>query len=172
MQNVIQTLYGVNMYINAVNYAGRIQETTLPQVKSKNIEHKPASNLGAFSLPGGFEEMNLKTKHNSVDADIMAVSADIYTYQDIMIRGNIDAYTRGGRTGSAAFVAVLKARSLGTPAVTQKHQDNPDIDVEWGVIAYRLEIAGEEIFDIDFFAQKYIVEGVDLMGDFRVNLGL
>jgi phage tail tube protein FII len=28
------------------------------------------------------------------------------------------------------------------------------------------------LFDVDFFANKYIVDGVDQMADYRANLGL
>ena len=64
--NTIQTLYNANVYMNGENYAGRAEEVTLPDLKAKTVDHKPLSNIGAFKLPTGLDQMSMKIKWNSI----------------------------------------------------------------------------------------------------------
>jgi hypothetical protein len=168
----ISTLYNANVYMGGDSYAGQGQEVTLPNPKPKLAEHKPLSGIGAFDLTTGLDKMNMKVKWNSIDADVMKIAANFYSSNDIMIRANSDVWENGSRTGSVPVVAIIRGLSINLPAIVLKHQDNPDIETEFNVTAYKLIIDNEVIFDIDLFAQIYIVDGVDLMAEYRSNLGI
>jgi len=172
MATVIQTLYNANIYINGGSYAGRAEEVTLPDLKPKMVDHKPLSGIGSFELPTGLDKMTMKIKWNSADDQIMGNSADFYNSKDIMIRANADVWVNGTRSGSYPVTAFVRGLSKNLPPIGLKHQDNPDVESEYSVTAYKLEYDGNVVFDVDFFAQVYIVEGVDMLAQYRANLGL
>lgn len=172
MGNDISTLYGANVYYNGQSFAGVAEEVTCPDLKAKTISLKALSNTGGFKLPVGFDEMGMKIKWNTVNADVMGNAADFYNANDIMIRSNIDTWENGSKTGSKSVVMFVRALNLNLPAIALKHQDNPEVETEFSVTGYKLEIDGEVIYDIDFFANVYIVRGVDMLADYRANLGL
>ena len=170
--SVISKLYNANVYINGGSYAGLAEEVTAPDLKPKKSTHKALSNIGEFELPTGLGPMNMKIKWNTVNADVMATSADFYNAADIMIRSNIDVWENGSIVGTQSVAMFIRGLSNNLPPVNFKHQDNPEVESEFSVTGYKLEIDGEVIYDIDYFANVYIVRGVDKLADYRANLGL
>lgn len=172
MPNQISKLYNANVYLDGTSYAGLAEEVTLPDLKPKVSEHKALSNIGSFELPTGLDKMGMKIKWNTVNGAVMANSADFYNARDIMIRSSIDVWENGSKVGTQSVTAFLRGLSKTLPAVGFKHQDNPEVETEFSVTGYKLEIDGAVVFDVDYFANVYIVDGVDMLADYRANLGL
>jgi hypothetical protein len=168
----ISTLYNANVYLDGESYAGQAEELTLPDLKAKMVDHKALSMIGSFELPTGLDKMMMKIKWNSINVDVMTAAANFYNSSDIMVRANSDNWQNGSRTGSVPVIAIIRGLNKNLPAITLKHQDSPDIETEYSCTAYKLIIDGNVVFDIDFFAQVYIVDGVDLMEEYRTNLGI
>jgi P2 family phage contractile tail tube protein len=172
MGNRISKLYNANVYLDGDSYAGLAEEVTAPDLKPKMTEHKALSNIGSFELPTGLDKMGMKIKWNTVNADVMRTSADFYNSKNIMIRANIDEWEDGSKAASVPCIMFIRGLSKTLPAVGFKHQDNAEVESEFSVTGYRLEIAGVEVFNIDLFANVYIVDGEDMLADYRANLGL
>lgn len=169
---VISKLYNANVYVDGDSYAGLAEEVTLPDLKPKMSDHHALSNIGVFELPTGLDKMSMKIKWNTVNRDVMVASADFYNAKDIMIRSNIDNWEGGSKSGSVPCVAFIRGLSKNLPAVGLKHQDNPEVESEFSCTGYKLQIDGQTVFDVDFFANKYIVDGEDKLADYRADLGL
>ncbi len=172
MSTTIGTLYNANVYVNGENFAGIAEEITTPDLKPKMTDHKPLSGIGSFELPTGLDKMSMKIKWNFISPDVLTNAADFYTSQDVMIRANADIWDNGSRVESQPVTAFVRGLSKNLPAIALKHQDNPDIETELSCTGYKLEYNGKVLFEVDFFAQVYIVDGVDKMADYRANLGL
>lgn len=168
----VRTLYNGNVYIDGTSYAGNADEIDLPEVKPKEIDHKPLSSMGAFDLVVGLDKMDMKIKWNNVNPDIVKKQADFYTARQLIVRSNMDIWVSGTKTKSVPVVATLTAKSRTIPGIGLKHQENADMPSEWNVTQYQLTVNGEILYDIDLMAQVYIVDGVDLLQDYRNNLGL
>lgn len=169
----IRTLYNANVYIDGINHAGKSEEVTLPVVKPALVDHIALSMIGKIELPAGLDKMDsLKIKWNSIDPDIIKSTADFYTSRDIMIRSNGDVWMNGSRQSSEPVTIFLRGLSMGTPPIEFKHQQSPGIETEFTMSYYKMEINGAVMFEVDYYAQVYIVDGVDLMADYRANLGL
>jgi hypothetical protein len=168
----IATLYNANVYVNGESFAGVAEEVTLPDLKPKMTDHHPLSGIGTIELPTGLDKMGMKIKWNSANPDVLMNSADFYNAQDIMIRANSDIWVNDSRTGSVPVTAFIRGRSTGVPPIGLKHQDNPDIETNYTIHAYKLEMDGAVLFEIDLYAQVYIVDGVDMYAAYRANLGL
>ena len=168
----IQTLYNANAYVDGDNFAGIVEELTTPDFKPKMTDHKPLSGIGGIKIPTGLDEMTFKMKLNSIEPVLLAKSADFYTAQDIMIRANSDIWENDSRSESVPVTFFIRGRSTGVPAIGLKHQDNPDIELNYTVHYYKVEIDGVVLFEVDYYAQVYIVNGSDLMAAYRANLGI
>lgn len=172
MPNQISKLYNANVYLDGTSYAGLAEEVSAPDLKPIMSDHKSLSNIGKFKLPTGLDEMKMKIKWNTVNFDVMATSADFYNAKDIMIRSSIDVWENGDKIGTQGVAMFIRGLSTNLPPVNFKHQDNPEVETEFSVTGYKLEIDGIVVFHVDYFANIYIVDGVDKLADYRANLGI
>lgn len=168
----IRTVYNANVYMDGTSHAGKASEVTLPDLKAKMLDHNPISGIGSMELPIGLEKMGMKIKWNTVDADVLAKVCNFFVPVNLMIRSNSDTWVNSERTGSAAVVATIRAKSKTAPPINIKHQDNVDIETEFSVTAYKLEIGERVILDVDIEAQVCIIDGVDVFAQYRENLGI
>lgn len=168
----IQTLYDANTYLNGENYYGRMEEVTLPDLKWKMTDHKAMGMGGAIELPAGNDKMEMKLKLNSLYESAMTAFANPYVEQLIILRGNVQVWEGNDMVGEKAAVAFIRGKSKGLPPIGLKHQDNPDLETTIAVTAYKLEVDGVELFDVDYLQQKFVVDGVDLWAQRRANLGI
>jgi uncharacterized protein len=172
MAITISTLSNANVYINGSAFAGQAEEVTLPDLKPKMTEMKALSQMGVIEVTTGLEKMGVKIKWNSVNPEVLASSADFFNADSIMIRANLTTWQNGSRLSDVPCVAFVKGLNKNLPAIGIKHQDTPDVEQEFSVSYYRLEINGAVVFEVDFYANVYIVDGEDMLADLRANLGL
>ena len=168
----IRTLYNANVYVQGDNFAGVAEEVTLPDLKAKLSDHKPLSGVGSLELFAGLDKMSMKVKWNSINEQVMINSANFFDAQDIMVRANSERWENDSRVASEPVAAFMRGRPKGVPPIGLKHQDNPDVETEYTISYYKLEVAGRVLFEVDFYAQIYVVDGVDLLADYRANLGI
>jgi P2 family phage contractile tail tube protein len=171
-KNTIQQVFNGNMYFNGVSWAGKVEESTFPDLKFMFTDKKSLSNFAKFQLPTGMDVMEFKAKLNSINKDVIVVCANPFTSSDIMIRTTIQNWEGGDKTNEVPMVAYIKGTSKKMPPIALKQNDSTEIDLEYTVTGYRLEIDGVIVIDADVYANKLIVDGVDLLADYRANLGL
>jgi len=173
MSVIINRLTNGNVYVDETNFFGAIEEANLPEVKAVESEHKSLGMIGKVEFPAGIDKMECKIKWNSLSESAMAYSADFYTPRTIMIRSSLEKYDANlGRVAQVPVVATIRGQFKKLPGIAFKQQDNPDMDSDITVTAYNLMVNGVEIVDIDVLAQVYRVYGVDLMLQYRNNLGI
>ncbi len=154
------------------SFYGQAEEVTFPDLKAKQIEHKGLGMLGVVDIPVGIDKMSVKVKWGSINSDVIKQSADFYTSRLWMIRANMAVMRNGSKVADQPVIGFLNLLPKNAPAIGIKNQDDTDMETEFSVNAYRLEMNGEAIFDINLYAHKYIVNGVDLTAQQRANLGI
>ena len=170
--NNVSVLVGANVYMDGQTYAGQVEEATMPDPKPVMQEIKALSMYGKIELPHGLDKMSCKLKWNSVSADIIKKAANVFNSIDVMIRSNIAVWANGDKTQDVPCVAFIRGTSKsGVPPIGLKHQDKSDLETEYAVTYYKLEIGGVPVVEIDFYANVYMVDGVDMLADYRANLG-
>jgi hypothetical protein len=166
----IRKLVNANVYLNGVSYAGMASEVTLPEVKALTKDHQPSSLAGKMKVPMGLDEMTLVIK-GDFDAAFVATCADIYHLQLLQIRCNLPGYDESGRAIEQSVVANLRAMPTGSKPGAVKGQDASEQDYNFNVWAYKLEVDGVPLFDIDLTTNKHQVLGKNLLATANENLG-
>lgn len=166
----IRKLVNANVYLNGVNYAGMASEVTLPEVKAVTKDHQPSSLAGKMKVPMGLDEMSLVIK-GDFDPAFTAACADIYHLQLLQIRCNLPGYDETGRAMEQCVVAHIRAIPTGSKPGAVKGQESSEQEYNFNVWAYKLEVDGVPLFDIDLTTNKHQVLGKNLLSTANDNLG-
>lgn len=161
-----------NVYLDGVSFMGMAEEVTLPEVAAKMIDHKALGMVGETEFPSGLMKMSAKIKWNAIYPEVMIKTHNVYQSIRLMIRSSVESYEGNSRTAEVPCVVYLTATPKKTGGLVFKHQDNIETEDEFNVSAYKLEIDGEEIVDIDVMATIWRVNGVDMLAQYRSNLGI
>lgn len=172
MNNLINKVTNANVYLDGVSYMGRAEEVSLPDLQPKMVDHKGLGMVGELELPGGLQKMSMKIKWNAIYPDVMKKTHDVYSSIRLMLRTNIETFEGGSRTAQAPFVVYVTVIPKKSGGLVFKPQDNVEREDEFNVTAYKMEVDGEEIIDIDIMANVWRVNGQDQLAVYRANLGV
>jgi hypothetical protein len=161
-----------NIYIDGSSFLGRAEEFSLPTVKTKTSEHKAIGMIATMEHFSGIEKMEMKIKWNSFYADVLKKNADFTKTVNIQIRASVEEYNSAGRGAESPMVLTVTAQYKDFPLGNFKQHDNVELETTLNVLAFKQEINGEEIIEIDIMANIYKANGVDLMAKYRANLGI
>jgi len=169
----INRLSNANVYSSGNNsLLGKVEEITLPAVKSKNVDVKALGLIMDIELPSGFEKMGGKMKWNAVYPELFTEFGSPFKTKQIQVRANLETYDSSGRTSEKSVVAFLTIRFKDVlPPLGFKMNDNPEQESEFSCSYYRLEIDGVRKLEIDAFANIFFVDDNDELGTYRKNLG-
>lgn len=167
----INRVTNANVYINGTNHLGRVQEMELPVVKQKMAEHKALGMVGTVEFFAGLEKMEAKLTWNSFYADAMVAAADPTKTVQLQVRSSLETYDSTGRTAQVPVVVFLTAQYKDFPLGNFKQHDNVELVSMLSVTAFRLEIDGQSILEIDVLANVYKVNGTDVLTQYRANIG-
>lgn len=168
----INRITNANVYADGKSLLGRAEEVTMPTVKYKNADHKALGMVGEMEYTSGIEKMEAKIKWNSFYPDVMKKFANPFSGIKLQVRASMDVYEAGSRTRQVPVVLYLTVRPKEQPLGAFKAQDNVELENSLACSYCKLEIDGETITEIDVEANIWIVDGVDLLKEYRQNLGI
>lgn len=151
---------------------GRAEEITLPDVKYKQADHKALGMFGEMEYTAGMEKLTTKIKWNSFYPEVLKKTANPYSAIKLQIRASMEIFEGGARVAEVPVIVYLTVRSKGTPLGTFKAQDNAEGETEFAVSYFKQDINSETIIEVDVEANIWIVDGVDLLANYRQNLGI
>lgn len=172
MAQRIQRITNANIYIDGLNLWGTAEEVTMPDVKAAMAEFKALGNIGKVELFSGIDKMELKIKWNSKFADVDKLMADFTKTRNIQVRQNIDVYSGSALSARQPLVTYLRGTSKQIQAGNQKPHDNVETESQFNITYIKQEINGVEVFEFDAMNNIYRVDGVDLLAQYRANLGI
>ena len=168
----VNKVTNANVYVDGASWMGRAEEISLPDVAVKMSDHKALGMVGESQLPAGLQKMSAKIKWNAVYSDVMKKTHDPFTACRLMVRASVETYEGGSRTAQVPCVVYLTGTWMKSGGLNFKPQDNVEMENELNVTAYKMEINGEEIVDIDVLNNRWRVNGVDQLATYRANLGI
>lgn len=168
----INRLTNANVYVDGNSLLGRAEEINLPDIKHKMAEHKAIGMVGSAEFFSGIDKMECSIKWNSFYSEVLKKAANPMTAVQLQVRSSLENYTSQGRTAQLPVVAFISAAYKNFPGGNFKQHDNVEVSSQLSVYYYRLEINGEVIVEIDVLANIYKVDGVDLLAQYRANLGI
>lgn len=167
----INRLTNANVYADGKSMLGKAEEVSLPDIKHMMAEHKALGMVGKTEFWSGIDKMEAKIKWNSFYADAMKKFADPTKAIQLQIRGNLEVYTSGGRSEQQPVVCFLTVTSKNFPLGNYKQHDNVELETNLNVIYARLEVNRESIMEVDVLSNIYKVDGVDILAEYRANIG-
>jgi len=170
--NLINKCTNANIYLNGISFMGRAEEVNLPDVATKMVDHKALGMVGELELPAGLQKMSAKIKWNAIYPEVLKPAYNSFQAVRLQVRTSVETYEGASRVAQVPAVIFMTAVFKKTGGLGFKPQDNVEMEHELNVTAYKLEINGEEIVDIDVMANIWRVAGVDQLATYRANIGL
>jgi len=168
----VNRLTNANVYVNGTSQLGKAEEINLPEINFKQSEHKAIGMIGSFELFSGIDKMEATIKWNAFYADTMLQFADPRKALKLQVRASQETYNSSGLTEEVSYVAYITGQPKNFPAGNFKQSDNVEATSKMTVTAYKLEIDGRVVVEIDVLANIYSVDGVDMFATYRANLGI
>lgn len=167
----INRLTNANVYLGADSLMGQAEEINLPEVKVKTAEHKALGMNASLELPAGLDKMEGKIKWTSFYKDSLVKVANPYATIQVQVRGNLEGYEAQGRVSEVPVVAVMSIQAKNFPGVGLKQQENAEMETAFSCLYYKLTIDGQDVIEVDVLANIHKAGGVDLLANYRTNLG-
>lgn len=172
MATTVKRITDANVYLDGVNFLGKAQEITLPDLKFQMAAHNALGMFGKVELPAGLEAMEATVKMNGIYKEFSKLMADPFTARTLVVYSNQETWSGGGRTAQEQVVLTLVGTSKSTPLGAFKQHEPVDSSGVLAITAAKLEVAGETVFDVDVLNNIFKVNGTDLLADYRANLAL
>ena len=171
-QTSVNRLTNANVYLNGKSLLGKAEEINLPDIKHMLSEHKALGMIGKVELWSGIEKLEAKIKWNSFYADVHKTVANPFSALQLQVRSSLETYTSQGRTAQQPVVVHLTGMSKNFPTGNFKQHDNVELETNMTVTYVKVVVGGEVVTEYDVLANIFKVGGVDVMAQYRANLGI
>lgn len=168
----IKKITNANVYMNGSSLLGRAEEVMCPVIKHKFAEFKALGFVGTVDFFSGIEKMEAKIKWNSFYPDVLKVVANPINAINLQVRASLETYGSAGRISEEAVVIYMTASPKDFPMGNFKQHDNVEMETNFSLTYCKLEIGGLPIVEIDLLANIYKVSGIDILSQYRANLGI
>ena len=167
----VNRVTNANVYMDGRTLLGRAEEVDLPQVKHKMAEHKALGMIGASEFFAGVEKMECKIKWTSFYPEVLRAAADPFKAVRLQLRASLETYTGQGRVAETAVMVSLTAAFKDFPLGSFKQHEAVSPESNLAVHYAKMEIGGQEIFELDVMENIYKVAGADVLARYRFNIG-
>lgn len=167
----IHRITNANVYLAGQSLLGRAEEVQLPQIKAKMVEHKAVGMVGTIEAFAGFEKLEGKIKWASFYADVLRKVANPFKALQLQVRGSMPIILGGSVSREAPVVALLSVVFKSLPGGTYKQHENVELETEFIAYYMKLTVDGQDVAEIDVLENIYKAGGVDLLAQYRANIG-
>jgi len=169
---LIKQLTHCNVYGNGNSFLGQFAEVTFPELKHKMIEHKGGDMIGTKRVPTSLEAMEATFKANGFYEDFNILTANPNAVISLQVRGNQRIMDGTGVQADVPVVLYLRGTFSDRKLGSFKQGDGTQPEYKMEVSYYRLVVNGVDQEEVDIDNSIHVVGGVDLLAQFRDNLGL
>lgn len=167
----VNRIVNANIYIDGTNLLGRAEEVKLPDISAIMQEHKAIGMVGKIELPAGFDKLEGEIKWNSLYEEAARAMANPFQAVQLQCRSSIETYGSGGRTAQTALATFLTVMFKKNPLGTFKQHDNAEFASTFTATYIKQVIDGQDVLELDYLANIFKVRGVDLLDQYRTNIG-
>lgn len=167
----IHSVTNANVYVDGVTFIGKAKEIDVPEATYKMVDHEALGMIGMTELFAGIEKMEATIMWNSIYGD--AIKKLMNPNQPVLLqaRANKRISNSSGLVGEVPVVLTMSARPKNAPGFNFKQQENVEAETKLNITAIKLEIDSEIIYDIDLLANIFKVDGVDILAQYKRNIG-
>lgn len=167
----VNRLTNANIYVDGTNMLGRAAEIELPEITHKMSDHEALGMIGMVEFFSGIEKMEGKIKWNAFYTDALGFIGDPTKTVQLMVRSSLETYESAGRTDEVAVVVYLTVQFKSLPLGNYQQHENVELESQFACYASKMEIDGAPQVEIDLLSNIYKVQGVDIMANYRANIG-
>lgn len=161
-----------NIYVDGQSFIGRAEEVTLPNINFKMADHSSLGMVGELEYFAGIDKMEAKIKWNSYYPEVLKKFSNPFNSVKLQVRSSVDTYEDNSRVKQMPLVVYLTVRPKSNPLGTFKSQENVDLENTLSVSYVKIELNGEVLTEVDVEANIFFSNGVDLLKEYRQNLGI
>ncbi|MFP1796906.1 phage major tail tube protein [Lonsdalea quercina] len=167
----VNRITNANIYLSGANLLGRAEEIKLPDISMTMQEHKALGMVGKIELPSGFDKLEGEIKWNSFYREAMLATANPYSALSLQCRSSVERYTAQGRVDEVPMITYLTVMFKKNPLGTFKPHENAEFSSSFNCTYVKQVMDGEDILELDYLANIFMVKGVDQLSDYRTNIG-
>lgn len=168
----IKKIFNANVYIDGTNsLLGRAREIVLPSVTMNTEEHKGLGMLGALELPVGLAPLVTTVTWSGWYADRVLL-ANPFASRKLQVRASVETFGAGGRVEQQPLVVLLTASWKTAPLGTLSAGSGGEVQDELATTYVRLLVDGVELLEVDVHNNIWRQGGVDVLEQYRANLGV
>ncbi len=160
------------VYIDGNCMLGRAEDIKLPVIKFKQDDKSSLGMVGTFKQVMGLESMEGDIKWNSFYADVWQKILNPYQAVQLQIRGSLETWVGGSRTDEQPYVVLLSVNFSEVPGGDFKPRAAAEFPSKFSASYMKQIVAGQEVLEYDAMNNIYKVGGVDMLEQYRLNLGL
>lgn len=168
----VKQLMNCNLYAEGGSFLGALLSITLPEIKHKAVEHKGGDMIGTAKLPGSMESMSSTIKMNGLYADFHSMTANPNKMVSLMVRANQKGRDGYGNIYEEPVTLFLRGWFSGRKVGELKSSEGTNPEYVMEVFYYRLAVNGLDLEEMDIENCIHRVDGVDILADYRSNLGI
>ncbi|WP_284890565.1 phage major tail tube protein [Burkholderia sp. lyk4-R2A-23] len=164
-----ETLYNCNTFVDGRSYAGRATSMTPPKLKIKTDDFRAGGMDAAVKIDQGMEPLDASFAMATMEYEVLRFFGlvDQGAFNGVFRAVFMD---RSGKTKSAAVY--LRGMLYEVDPGDWKPGDKVEAKFSVSCDYYKLEVAGVIVHEIDIFACKRVINGVDQLAEVRKGLGM
>ncbi|VWB35397.1 phage major tail tube protein [Burkholderia arboris] len=164
-----ETLHNCNAFVDGRGYAGRATSMTPPKLKIKTDDFRAGGMDGTAKVDQGMEAMDASFAMSTMEYEVLR-------FFGLVDQGAFNGVFRAvfmDRNGKTKNVAVY-LRGMLYEVDPGEWKPGEKVDAKYSVSCdyYKLEVDGAIVHEIDIFACKRVINGVDQLAEVRKGLGM
>jgi len=167
----INRLVNCNVYLNGSSMLGRCEEAKVPGIKHVMQEHKALGMVGKTELWSGIDKLEADFKWASFYPEVMRVIANPFTSVALQVRGSLQIWDDSGVTAETALVVHLRGLFKEHGFGDYKMITPAEFPSKFAATYVKCVHDGAELYELDSLSNILKVNGVDLLANYRANIG-
>lgn len=169
MAMIPEILANMNLFVDGVSFQGDVPSLTLPKLTLKMEEHRPGGMDMPIEMDVGMEKM----ESNFTTTGVRKESLKFYGLADgNAFNGTFRGSFKGQKGETKAVIVTQRGTLKELDMGDWKPGDKAELKHAVALTYYKLEVAGEVIYEIDPAGMKRVINGVDQLAGQRRDLGL
>ena len=167
----INRLTNVNVYMNGSSMLGRCEEAKVPGIKHVMAEHKALGMVGKVDLWAGIDKLEADFKWASFYAEVMGTIANPFVAVALQVRGSLQTWDDGGLSAEKPVVVHMRGMFSEHAFGDYKMITPAEFPSKFAASYVKCTHDGSDLYEIDKFATILKVRGVDILANYRANIG-
>ena len=126
---------------------------------------------GTVEALAGCARLDGKIKWASFYAGALKKAANPFKAVQLQVRGSMPIIVGGSVSREAPVVAILSVVFKSLPGGSYKQHENVELETDFTAYYMKLTVDGQDVTEIDVLENIYKAGGVDLLAQYRANIG-